>query len=48
VPIQAGTLEMKQTNTDRFLEIAIHIKKIILEYKPDHLALETQYIAGRF
>lgn len=39
---------MKQTTTDRFLEIAIHIKKLIHEYKPDALALETQYIAGKF
>ena len=45
IPLQAGTLTMKQTDTDRFLEIAIHIKKIIQEYKPDALALETQYIA---
>ena len=46
--IQAGTLKMKQTTTDRFLEIAIHIKKIILEYKPQALAIEAQYINGRF
>jgi len=39
---------MKQVDTDRYLEIAMKIKKVIIEYKPDHLALETQYIAGKF
>ena len=48
IPFQIWTLKMKQKDTDRYLEIAMKIKKIIQDYKPDALALETQYINGRF
>ena len=48
IPLQIWTLKMKQKDNDRFLEIAMKIKKIIQEYQPTTLAIETQYINGRF
>lgn len=44
--LQAWTIKTKTEWADRYLEIANKIKNIVLKYKPDVLAIESQYVVG--
>lgn len=44
--IHAETFKPKSKGEDRLKEIALHIEKIMSEFQPDVLAIETQFLGG--